>query len=70
MELLLPRDEPMTIADLCVAIADGRIRPTIRDGVYEMRVRDLRQLRADDRHVACPSHDAPLDTGLDARSLA
>lgn len=70
MELLLPRDEPMTMADLCVAIADGRIHPTIRDGVYEMRVRDLRHLRADDRQIARPPHDAPHDTGLDARSLA
>jgi hypothetical protein len=35
----------MTIGDLCQAIEERHVRPTIRDGVYEISNRELRRLR-------------------------
>ncbi|MFI5273333.1 MAG: hypothetical protein ACHQ4H_09920 [Ktedonobacterales bacterium] len=53
-------DYQMTLADLCQAIEDGRLRATISDGQYEVKASDVRRLRR--ARLALPHIAAvPLD---------
>ncbi len=36
---------PLTLADICLAIADGKLPTTIEDGYYTVSRRELRGLR-------------------------
>lgn len=50
----------LTVAELCQAIEDRDVPFTVRDGHYELSVRELRRLQRD-RAGRAKSHRAPLD---------
>jgi hypothetical protein len=58
------KGKSLTLADLCQAIADGRLCYTLRDGEYEVSALDLRRFRRGQRvsRVAI----APLDSLVDS----
>jgi hypothetical protein len=39
------KDQQLTLADLCEAIADGQLPFTLSDGAYQVSQRELRRLR-------------------------
>lgn len=41
-------EAPLTLADLCAAIAAGRVPYTVRDGRCELRAADVRRVRRED----------------------
>jgi len=57
----LDTPRPLTLADLCEAIASGQVVAPIEDGYYTVSHRALRQLRpaADLRRVRRPTRPAP-----------
>lgn len=40
------KDQQLTLADLCEAIAEGQLPFTLSDGAYQVSHRELRRLRA------------------------
>ena len=58
-----PREQTLTVADLCRAIEERRLPARVRDGMYEVRSGDLRRLadgeeRSLRRHVSEPHRSA------------
>jgi hypothetical protein len=60
------RERRMTLADLCQAIAEGRVPYTVRDGQYQIKRSDLRRSRA---RAAQPDLSADLIAEPRASSL-
>lgn len=45
MEMTHEPEAQMTLAELCAAIADGRLRASLREDAYEVSGAELRKLR-------------------------
>lgn len=57
-------DTRLTLAELCAAIAEGRVGYTVRDGCYQVKPTDARRLRLDldDPLLDLSLHPEALDT--------
>ncbi len=59
---LQTQPQPLTLAEVCEAIANGRIPAKVEDGYYTVSQRELRQLRQESglRHMPKLQHPAGL----------